>query len=442
MSLWILAIGLLAVFGGLGFAKGAIRMAISFIGLLIGMAAAVPLGRALKPLMGTIGVVNPAWVAIVPPLIAFVLVYLVAMGLSFFVHHKIYLRYKYKHDDVDRIRWEAMNRHVGAGIGLLTGAVLFLGLSGLIYAAGYLTVQVSAEGNNPGWISFINSVRQDMAESGFDKAAAKFQPAPKLYYETADVLGLLYHNPLLQGRLAKYPYFLSLGEKTEFQEMANDKEYNDLIFGKAPVTQIIDHQRTQWMLGNAELIDYLKGTDVKDLKEYLRTGKSPKYEAEEIVGVWNLDKDAVLTHLRKANPDIKAKELRMLKQAFTAIPNVSLLAFPDKKVVVKGASAAATPPPAAEATAPQDSVAATYASRYGIRAPNPQAAPQAPKAPEPEAPQVLPKVGNEGMWDEEAGRYVLTLHDAAGKDLKAAAQIKGDEMLINVAGTTLVFAKQ
>src|SRR5688572_12147878 len=101
MSLWILAIGLLVVFAGIGFAKGAIRMAISFVGLILGMALAVPLGRALKPLMGTIGVVNPAWVAVVPPIIAFALVYLIAMGLSFFLHHKIYLRYKYKHDDVD-----------------------------------------------------------------------------------------------------------------------------------------------------------------------------------------------------------------------------------------------------------------------------------------------------------------------------------------------------
>jgi len=437
MSLWITAIGLLAVFAGIGFAKGAIRMAISFVGLLIGMAAAIPLGRALKPVMGTIGIVNPAWVTVVPPLIAFVLVYLIAMGLSFFVHHKIYLRYKYKHDDVERIRWEGMNRHVGVGLGLLTGAVIFFGLSGLIYAAGYLTVQVSGEGN-PAWVNYINSVRQDMATTGFDKAAAKFQPAPKLFFDTADVLGMLYHNPLLQGRLAQYPYFLSLGEKTEFQEMGNDKEYNDLIFGKAPVTSIIDHARTQWMLGNAELIDYLKATDVNDLKEYLRTGKSPKYEINEIIGVWDLDKDAVVTHLRKANPDIKAKDLRVMKQAFANIPRVSLLALPDKKVVVKGGSGAPAPVEAA-APAPADSVAATYANRYG------QTAPQAQPAPKPAVaatPSVLPTMAAEGSWDEEAGRYVLTLHDNGGKELKGNVQIKGDEMLVSIGGTSLVFAKQ
>jgi hypothetical protein len=433
--MWILALGLLAAFAGIGFAKGAIRMAISFLGLLVGVALAAPFGRLLKPIMGTIGVVNPVWVTVVPPILAFVLVYLIVMGLSFFVHHKVYLRYKYKHDDVERIRWEMMNRHVGAGIGLLTGAVLFLAVSGLIYAAGYLTVQISAEDNNPGWIKFINSVRQDMADSGFDKAAAKFQPAPQIYFDAADVLGLLYHNPLLQNRLSKYPYFLSLGERTEFQEMATDKEYNDLIFGKAPVTQIIDHQRTQGMLGNAELMEYLKGTDLKDLNEYLHTGKSPKYEAQDIIGVWTLDKDAVVTHIRKSSPDIKAKDLRMIRAAFAAIPTVSLLAMPDKKVVVKGAAAAA-PAAAAPAPPPVDPAMARY-----NRQPQPQQ-PVAPKPVEPEAPQVLPKLGADGTWDEEAGRYVVTLHDPAGKDLKGTAQVKGDEMFVDVAGASLIFARQ
>jgi hypothetical protein len=438
MSLWILAIGLLAVFAGIGFAKGAIRMAISFLGLLIALALAEPLGRALRPMMGTIGIVNPAWVTVVPPIIAFLLVYLIAMGLSFFVHHKVYLRYKYKHDDVDRIRWETMNRHVGAGIGLLTGAVLFFAISGLIYAAGYLTVQLSAEESNPGWIKFINSARQDMADSGFDKVAAKFQPAPKLYYDAADVLGLLYHNPLLQGRLAKYPYFMKLGEKPEFQEMATDKDYNQLIFGKAPITQIIDHQRTQWMLGNAELLDYLKATDINYLKEYLRTGKSPKYDSQEIIGTWNVDKDAIVTLLRKSNPDIKAKDLRAFRAALAAAPNVSMVAFPDKQLAVKGAPAAApaAPKPAPEPAAPDPM--ARYRRLQGQQ----QQPAVAPKPVAPPEQEVLPKFGSEGQWDEDAGRYLLTLHDAAGREVKGTATVKGDELLLSIPGGNLVFAKE
>jgi len=171
MSMWILAIGLILVFAGLGFAQGAIRTAISLVGLIIAAYVAVPLGGLIRPLMSPLGVTNPVWLTLIPPLVAFLLVYIVISGLSFFAHHKVYLIYKYRRDDVDRIRWERANRHSGAALGVLTGSILFLIVSGLIYAAGYLTVQLSAD-NNPSTISFINSVREDMAASGFDKAAA------------------------------------------------------------------------------------------------------------------------------------------------------------------------------------------------------------------------------------------------------------------------------
>jgi hypothetical protein len=414
-------------------------MAISLIGLIVGVMLAVPLGHSLHSLMGPIGVKNPVWVTLVPPVIVFAIIYLAAMGFSFFVHHKIYLIYKYKHDDVDRIRWERMNHHVGVALGLLTGTLFFFFVCGVIYAAGYLTVQLSAEENNPSTIKFINSVRQDMADTGFDKAAAKFQPAPKLYYQTADILGLLYHNPLLQSRLARYPYFLSLGDKPEFQEIANDKEYNDLIFGKAPITQIIDHPRTQALLQNPDVLNYVKTTDLADLKEFLKTGKSPKYENQEILGVWSLDKSAVLTHIRKSNPDIKTKELRVMQQALALVPPVSVVATPDNKLIVRTAAPAAPETPPADQQPPVDPMVARYGPNYRGGG----TAPVAPKAPAPAAlPTVIPKLSGEGGWTEEAGQYVLTLNDAAGKQLKGTAQIQSDEMVVNIAGASLIFDKE
>lgn len=442
--MWILAITLLVVFAAIGFGQGAIRSAISLVGMILALLLAVPVGGMLKPLMSPLGVTNPVWLALIPPLIAFALIYLVISGLSFFVHHKIYLIYKYKRDDVDRLRWERVNRHAGAAVGVLTGAIFFLAVSGLIYAAGYLTVQLSAEDNNPASIRFINSVRQDMADSGFDKTAAKFEPASNMYYETADILGLLYHNPLLQSRLTTYPYFLSLSEKPEFQELGNDKEYNDLVFGKAPVTQIIDHARTQAILGNAEVMSYLKGADRKDLLEYLRTGKSPKYAEQGILGVWNLDKGAVLTFLRKSNPDIKSKDLRLLKQALELVPTISLLAMPDNKVVVKG-EAAAAPAPAEESAeaAPVDPLVARYGPEYARRM---QAGAVPPAAVTNKAPETavapVPKLSGQGTWSEEAGQYVVTLSDPTGKEVKGTAKVNADELLLTIGGTSLVFAKQ
>jgi len=440
MSMWILAIVLIALFAVIGFGQGAVRSAISLIGLIIALMVAVPLGGALRPLMSTIGVTNPVWVALVPSLIAFLLVYLIISGLSFFAHHKIYLMYKYKRDDADRMRWERMNRHAGASIGVLMGVILFLAVSGLIYAAGYLTRQLSAE-NNPASIRFINSVRADMAESGFDKAAAKFQPASPVYYETADVLGLLYHNPLLQSRLATYPELLGIGQRAEFQEIGNDKEYNDFIFGKPPVTDIIANPRTQAILGNREIMDQLKSVDRRDLLEYLRTGKSPKYEDQEILGIWNLDKNAVLTFLRKSNPDIRTRELRQLKQSLEAVPPISLIATPapEKKIIVRGGEAA---PAAAEQPAEQPAEAAATDPMARYRTLQPTAAPVATnKPPEAVAPPI-PTLSGEGTWADEAGQYVITVTDGSGREHKGTARIRADELILSIAGANLVFAKQ
>ena len=443
MSMWILAIVLIALFAVIGYGQGAIRSAISLVGLIIALMVAVPFGAVLRPMMSTIGVTNPVWVALVPSLIAFLLVYFIISGLSFFAHHKVYLMYKYKRDDADRMRWERMNRQTGAPIGVLMGVILFLAVSGLIYAAGYLTRQLSAD-NNPASIRFINSVRADMAESGFDKAAAKFQPASPVYYETSDVLGLLYHNPLLQSRLATYPELLGIGQRPEFQEIGNDKEYNDLIFGKPPVTALIAHPRTQAILGNREIMDSLKTVDRRDLLEYLRTGKSPKYEDLEILGIWNRDKNAVLTFLRKANPDIRTRELRLLKQGLEAVPPISLIATPDKKIIVRGGeaapAAAAEQPAAAEQTAeaaPTDPMA-----RYRTLQTTPTPPPAATNNPAEAVTPPVPTLSGEGTWSDEAGQYVITVTDSSGREHKGTARIRADELILSIAGANLVFAKQ
>jgi hypothetical protein len=437
MSMWILAIVLIILFAAMGFGQGAIRSAISLGGLIIAMFLAVPLGGLIRPLMAPLGVTNPVWLALIPPLIAFLLVYLTVFGLSFLAHHKVYLHFKYKRDDADRIRWERMNRHAGAAFGVLTGSIMFLAVSGLIYAAGYLTVQLSSD-NNPGTIQFINSVRQEMAESGFDKAAAKFQPASQAYYETADVLGLLYHNPLLQSRLATYPGLLSLGQRAEFQEIGNDKEYNDLIFGKPPVTAIIDHPRTQGILGNREIMDQFMAVDRRDLQEYLRTGQSPKYQDQEILGIWNLDKNAVLTYLRKSNPDIRSRELRQLKAGLDAVPPIALIATPDNKLLARGGE---VPPPAEEAQPQEQPAEDPTMARYRRQGVAPTAAPATNKPPEVVTPPI-PSLNGEGSWAEDAGQYVVTLTDAAGQEVKGTARIKADELILSVAGANLVFAKQ
>jgi len=74
MMIWLLAILLLASLAGLGFRQGAIRVGISFIGILLGALLAPPLGRLLRPVLMAVGVKNPILLWLLGLLIIFVLI--------------------------------------------------------------------------------------------------------------------------------------------------------------------------------------------------------------------------------------------------------------------------------------------------------------------------------------------------------------------------------
>src|SRR5439155_13810207 len=102
------------------------------------------------------------------------------------------------------------------------------------------------------------------------------------------------HNPLLHSRLAGYPPFLSLAERQEFQDVATDTEFQNLLATQAAVGQIAGNPKTQAILNNREIIQQIEQTDLKDLREYLKTGESPKYGDTRILGRWQLDAYATL----------------------------------------------------------------------------------------------------------------------------------------------------
>jgi hypothetical protein len=443
MLIWTLAIVLVLVFAGLGFLKGGIRMCVWLAGLVLAVLLAVPLGGSIRGLMPALGIKNPVWVALMPSVIMFCLINLIFFGFSFFVHHKVAKHYKNTRDDVDRLRWQRVNRRLGASLGVVFATIFFFLIGAVVYAGGYLTVQASPEEGNPSSVKFLNDARKDLAETGMDKAMASISPASPKFYKAADVLGLLYHNAPLQTRLANYPPFLSLGQRPEFQEMAGDKEYNELIFGKAPITKIIDHPRTQAILGNKELMAELMAIDLDDLKTYLRTGKSPKYDETLILGRWSMDKDSIYTLARKMKPDMNARELRTLRMLLQIFPNFSLLASPDNKVVFRSDTPPADQPPA-DAPPPDPE-----AARYGL-------APAAPAAPAPGGPAALnaaaaeafrAKAGipqqAEGTWSEEfSGSYKITFADPNGKESSVQATVREDELTLSFPELSLVFFKE
>src|SRR5882724_8360386 len=119
MMIWLLAVILLASLAGLGYRQGAIRVAFSLIGIVVGIVLAAPLGKLLKPGLSAVGVQNPILLWAIGPLIVFVLISIVFKIGAMAVHQKVDVHYKYHGGDLRLALWERLNRRVGLCLGLV-----------------------------------------------------------------------------------------------------------------------------------------------------------------------------------------------------------------------------------------------------------------------------------------------------------------------------------
>jgi len=489
MTIWIMAVVLFALFGALGYAKGAIRMIFPLLGLVLGVFLAVPLGPVVKPLVPLVGLKNPIWSILLPPVIGFFLIAIVFIVVGFLVHWKVSLYYKYRTDDYHRLSWERLNKRLGVSIGLVAGSAYTILLGLVVYILGYLTVQVSAGENETGPIKHLNQARTDLHSTGLDKTVAAFDPTPEKYYLAADVFGLLYHNRLLEGRLSAYPPFLSLAERQEFQDIANDTEYQNMLATQVPVGQIIDNPKTQSILNNQEIIEQLQQTDLKDLLEYLKTGESPKFADTKILGRWQLDPYATLLQEKRHRSRMTTAEMRLLKQELEFKKNLTLIATPDNNVRLKGPDVmvlmkkyisemkaymeggskrpvAAVRAPAPATTPPSVSAQQQLMNqRYGLNrrtpAPTPTPAPAAPAvaavAAAPPSPAAIAAeiaklpvvVLASGNWKGDGEKYEVTLQaqasglpfDDSKKSASVVAEIRDGRLYLTEADETFVMEK-
>src|ERR1044072_7249613 len=103
MTIWIMAVLLFALFGALGYAKGAIRMVFPLMGLVLGTFLAVPLGPLVKSLVPLGGLKNPIWSFLLPPVIVLFLIAMIFIVVGFIVHWRVNLYYKYPTGDYNRL---------------------------------------------------------------------------------------------------------------------------------------------------------------------------------------------------------------------------------------------------------------------------------------------------------------------------------------------------
>jgi len=347
MTIWILAVLLLASCAGLGYRQGVIRAGFSFVGILVAALAAVPLGRLVRPLIVSLWAKDPLWAWVLPPLIVFVVVSAIFKIAAQPVHQKVDVHYKYHAGELRLALWERMHRRLGLCVGLLNGTAYLILISFVVFTFSYWTVQVATSDQDHKYVRLLNRLGKDMQAAGFSKVARSIDRMPPYFYEAADVVGLIYANPLLEARLGTYPAFLGLAERGEFQQLSGDTDFIRLRQERQPIQQVINHPQIQTILKSPALLDTIWATlipNLADLKTYLDTGRSAKYESELILGRWNFNVNAALTMFLKSRQNVSAKEMQKAKAAIIAAHGKSkFLATTEHQAVIKNAPPLGTP---------------------------------------------------------------------------------------------------
>lgn len=343
MTIWILALLCVGLAGYAGFARGAIRVAMSLIGILAGLIFAPILGPMLAPLMRKM-IANALLADAIAPFVVFLLITVAFKLLAQAVHSKIEVYFKYKETDTRLLHWERVMARMGAGLGILNGTLYFYVLCTAFYVAGYLTTQIAMDETATFGSKLINRVAADINSSGMDKAIVAIDPMPDSYYDAADILGQLQHNPLLISRLRRYPAFLSLAERPEAQVIATDIEVQQLI-QTAPIMEVLTNPKVKALMENPSIVDELKTIDVGDLKTFVETGESPKYQPTQILGRWDFDHKMSMEQSLLADPSMRSRERQSLsRQLSLAFSSATFTATPDNQAFVK----AIQPPPIAQ----------------------------------------------------------------------------------------------
>jgi uncharacterized membrane protein required for colicin V production len=339
MTIWILALILLASTAGLGLRQGVIRAAFSFVGIVVAMLFAGSLGKLLKPQFQHVGIENPTLIWLLAPFGAFVVILILFKIAGFFVQRKVNLFYKYKAGDLRLALWERLNLRLGLCVGLLNGTAYLMLVSFVIYNLSYVTVQIAPSDNETRTIKFINRLGRDLETTGLAKTARAVVPLPDMYYKSVDLAGLLRQNPQLGNRLASYPAFLSLAERDDLQRLAQDTSFTGALKEGAPMGRILDEPQIKAILKNNDLINTVWGilqSNMDDLLVYLKTGKSPKYDSEKILGRWDFNVSVTITMLRQTQPNIQPNAMRAARAWMTqAYADTTFVAGADGQAFLK-----------------------------------------------------------------------------------------------------------
>jgi Colicin V production protein len=319
MSIWILAVLLLAILALAGWRQGGILAAFTFGGILLGSLLAVLVGKLFHPLLPHLGASDPIMAWALAPLCGFILVSIVFTSFGFKVHREVEVYYKHNAGELRNAMWQRLNTRLGICVGLLNGAAYFILISFVIFNLTYLTYQVGAAENQPFLIRIANQLGADLQSTGMARVAAAVGTLPPDYYKFSDLSGFLMKNPGTATRLADYPGLTSLWERDDMQSLVTDSSLTNALASDATVGQILAEQPVQDLLKNKALLGTIEDafeTNLVDLTAYLQTGKSAKY-TDKIIGNWDCNVRVTLAWWRESGPKISASEMMAVRALWT-----------------------------------------------------------------------------------------------------------------------------
>ena len=312
MSIWILAIVLLALLALIGWQQGGVLAAFSFVGIVFGALLAGLAGKLFHPLLPHLGASDPivAWIA--APICGFLLIEIIFTAIGFKVTRQVEVHYKHRASELQLGLWTRLNSRLGICVGILNGAAYFVLISFVIFNLTYLTGQVAVAPDQSFLIRAANRMGQDLESTGAARAAAGVGTLPPFYYQIADVSGFLMQNPQAGTRLANYPGFTSLWQRDDMQPLVNDGDLTNALASGATIGTILGEQQVQDFLKNKDLTKAVSDTfltNLDDLTNYLVTGQSAKYN-DKMIGQWQFNANATYAWYRQDHPRSAAGELK------------------------------------------------------------------------------------------------------------------------------------
>jgi uncharacterized membrane protein required for colicin V production len=340
MTIWILAILLMTSTALAGWRQGAIRAAFSFVGILFAALLAGLIGKLVHPLLPHLGTSNPVTAWALAPIVGFIIVSVAFKVAAQSVHHRVEHFYKYKAGDLRLALWTRINTRLGICVGLMNGVLYFILISFVIFNMSYWTTQVTATPAKQSIVvRLVNDLGEDLQSSGLDRTACAVATMPPMFYQLADVAGMLMQNPKTGSRLADYPGLMSLWERDDMQALVTDNTVTNAPAAGAKLGTILDDQNVVAFLHNKELTQLVSGilkTNVTDLMEYLKTGKSPKYSGQKIIGRWDLNPAVTFAWLRQSQPKMSINEVRAVRAfMFQNYADTHLLVAGDRQAFLK-----------------------------------------------------------------------------------------------------------